>query len=201
VVDLRGLNKLRIPDAYPMPLQQDVIESLRGMNYISCVDASVFFYQFWLNPAHRERLTIISHRGQEIPNVLLMGYGGSPQYTQRFMDKKLREFKRFCKCFVDDVVIFSKTWEEHLLHLRTIFNLFLELRIWLAAPKSYLAYPSVELLGHHVNGFGMATSKARVQAIKELLFPATLQKLETFIRMTRWLRQFVPFYTKVIEPL
>jgi hypothetical protein len=201
VVDLRVLNSLKIPDNYPMPLQQDIIDALRGASYISVMDASSFFYQFLVKEEHQERFTVISHRGQETSRVALMGYHGSPAYVQRFMDNLLKGHSHFCRCFIDDIVVFSKSQEDHIQHLRTTLTLFKEKRISLSGKKTFLGYPSVELLGHRVDGFGMSTTEERVAAMKAIQFPENLQQLERFIGMAGWLRQFVPFYAKIIEPL
>jgi hypothetical protein len=164
VINLRILNKLAVPDAYPMPLQSDLIEALRGKMAISVIDGLQFFYQFLVAQEHRHRFTMISHRGLEQLNVVLMGFRNSVQHVQRFMDKKLKRFCSFVKSFVDDVVIFSNTMEEHYKHLRQVFTLFRELRLYLSAKKSFIGYPLVKLLGHLVNAFGMSTIEDQVAA-------------------------------------
>jgi hypothetical protein len=201
VMDLRPINKWAIPDAYPMPLQSEVIEAVRGMKYITVIDASAFFYQFLVHPSDREKFTIVSHRGQEQLSVIPMGFKNSPAHVQRFMDEKLRRYKTFARAFIDDMVVFSRTAQEHLTHLRQILTLFKQIGLSLSPKKSFMAYPSVQLLGHMVDGLGMSTTKERVAAMANLQFPSTLRDLETYLGMTGFLRQFVPYYAKVVEPL
>jgi len=117
------------------------------------------------------------------------------------MDRRLWPYRKFIRCFIDDIVIFSKTAAEHILHLRQILALFAEMRLWLSADKSFLAYPSVELLGHRVNGLGMTTTAQKVAAIRNITFPDSLKALEHFIGMTGFLRNYVPNYAKITEPL
>jgi hypothetical protein len=74
------LNRLAVPNAYPMPLQSDLIEALRGKRAISVIDGSQFFYQFLVAEEHRDRFTVISHRGLERSKVVLMGFRNSVQY-------------------------------------------------------------------------------------------------------------------------
>lgn len=81
VIDLRGLNKIAVPDNYPLPLQSDIINSLRGKQYITAVDATSFFYQFGVYPPYRDRFTLISPRGLERSTVALMGFRNLPVYT------------------------------------------------------------------------------------------------------------------------
>jgi hypothetical protein len=126
VVDLRQLNKVAVPDSYPLPLISDVMDSIRGKRYITVIDATSFFFQFLVHPAYRDRFTIVSHRGLERSTVALMGYRNSPAYAQRFMDQLLKEHKSYCRAFIDDIVIFSDDFESHARHLETIFELFEE---------------------------------------------------------------------------
>ena len=80
VVDIRVLNKITMPDAYPVPSQAEILALIRNATHISTVDAASFFYQWRVNPAHRHRLTVASHRGQESFKVPVMVYRNSPVY-------------------------------------------------------------------------------------------------------------------------
>ena len=81
VVDIRALNSITMPDAYPVPSQAEILSLLRDSTHISTVDAASFFYQWRVNKAHRHRLTVSSHRGQESFKVPVMGYRNSPAYV------------------------------------------------------------------------------------------------------------------------
>lgn len=74
VVDLRALNKITIPDNYPLPRQEDVIQALCGARYITAIDASSFFFQFGVKLEHRDRFTMTSHRGLERSTVAPIGF-------------------------------------------------------------------------------------------------------------------------------
>lgn len=81
VVDIRVLNKIAMPDAYPVPLQAEILALLRNALYISTVDAASFFYQWWVRQDYRYRLTVASHRGQETFKVPVIGFRNSPAYV------------------------------------------------------------------------------------------------------------------------
>lgn len=89
VVDIRGLNNLTIPDAYPLPLQSDIIFAVRDGNLITVIDCVSFYYQWRVHPNDRHKFTVVSHRGQECFNVAVMGYKNSPSYVQRQIDRIL----------------------------------------------------------------------------------------------------------------
>lgn len=83
VVDIRGLNKIAVTDTYLMPLQSDITSAVAGCQYISVFDAAGFFHQWLVRLADRYKLTVVSHRGQEQFNVVVIGFKNSPAYVQR----------------------------------------------------------------------------------------------------------------------
>ena len=201
VVDIRGLNAVSIKDSYPLPLQSDILNSLRGSTHISTIDAISFFYQWLVAERDRHKLTVNSHRGQEHFKVAVMGYCNSAQYVQRQLDNLLRNQRDFVRAYIDDIVIFSKSLEDHLHHLRTVFGLFDSLEISLAGPKSFLGYPTATLLGQRVDALGLATDQERIRALLDLEFPTTLASLEHYLGITGFLRQYVPYYIQIAGPL
>lgn len=123
VVDIRGLNAITQPDVYPIPIQTDIISAVRNCAYISVIDCTSFFLQWHIHPAHRHRLTVVTHRGQEHFNVTVMGYKNSVAYVQRQIDRLLWPYKKFARAYVDDIVIVSQTLADHLTYLKTIFSM------------------------------------------------------------------------------
>ena len=146
VVDIRALNKITMPDVYPVPSQAEILALIRNASYISTVDAVSFFYQWRVNPAHRHRLTVASHRGQESFKVPVMGYRNSPAYVQRMIDRILRPYRHFCRAYIDDIVIFSSSLVEYIQHLEQVFKALIIMNIRLSPRKSFLGYLSVHLL-------------------------------------------------------
>src|SRR6266536_1819261 len=106
------------------------------------------------------------------------------------MDSILRPYKPFIRCYIDDIIIFSKIFEEHIKYLDIILGLFDYLGITIKGAKTFLGYPSIILLGQRVNRFGMATSEKRTAAIRNLAFPKILKDLETYLVFTGWFRQY-----------
>ncbi len=201
VVDIRKLNEVTQPDAYPLPLQSDIIATVSGCRYITVVDCASFFYQWRVWPPHCHRLTVVTHRGQETFRVPVMGYKGSIAYVQREIDRVLRPLRAFARAYVDDVVVASKTLQEHIEHLHRVFSLFVEKGISVKPSKSYIGYPSVTLLGQRVDSLGLSTAEEKLAAISKLRFPSTLSALETYLGLTGYLRNYIPRYAQVCQPL
>ena len=120
---------------------------------------------------------------------------------QRYMDKKLHRHKAYARCYVDDIVVFSKTFEEHIQHLRAVLGDLAETGMTLAPTKCYVGYHSIELLGHVVDRFGLSTMKQKTDAIAALPFPKTLQELDYFLGLAGYYRFFVERFGYRANPL
>ncbi len=132
----------------------------------------------------REKFIIVSHRDLETLNVVIMGYKGSPSYVQRMMDSILRSYKSFARCYIDDIIIFSKTFEKYVKYLDITLGLFDRLGITIKKIKIFLGYPSIILLGQRINGFDIAISEERTAAIRNLVFLKMLKDLEIYLGFT-----------------
>jgi len=201
VVDIRGLNKITTTDSYPLKLQSDVINALLGMRHISLMDGLAFFFQFPVQPTDWHKFTVISHRGLEFLKVAAMGFKNSPPFVQRTMDRALRPLQDFVKAYIDDLVAFSRTFDEHLQHLRELFILLVKLNVTISAKKTFLNYPSITLLGQRVDAFGLSTTEERLESLKNLNFPVDLEALEHYLGLTGWLRSKISYYAQRAEPL
>ncbi len=93
VVDIRKLNKLVLPDSYPLPLQSEIIAGVQECSNLAVLDATSFFYQWRLHPNHRFMFTVITHCSQKIFQVPIMGYINSVAYVQREIDNILRNVR------------------------------------------------------------------------------------------------------------
>jgi hypothetical protein len=201
VVDIQHLNSISEPDLYPVPSQEEILNMLRGKHFITVVDAKQCFHQWPVQPQHRRRLAVVSHRGQEVFNVAIMGYVNSVAFVQRQMDLTLHEFADFCRCYIDDIVIASATFDEHLSHLDQVFSRLQSLNLSLDPKKSFIGYPFVQLLGQHVDAFGLTTDEEKIAAIQRLRFPETLRQLESYLGITGYLRHYIPKYASIVAPL
>ncbi|KMU79327.1 hypothetical protein CISG_07813 [Coccidioides immitis RMSCC 3703] len=93
VVDIRKLNQIVEPDAYPAAGQEEIISAIVGCKYITVLDATSFFYQWRICPRDRHKLSVVSHRGQDIFNVAVMGLINRVSYVQRQMGLELWDYR------------------------------------------------------------------------------------------------------------
>ena len=117
------------------------------------------------------------------------------------MNSILRSYKPFIQYYIDDIIIFSKIFEEYIKYFDIILKLFDRLEIMIKEIKTFLDYLSIILLNQRVNGFDIIISKERTTAIRNLVFPKILKNLEIYLNFTNWLRQYIPYYAQFTEPL
>jgi hypothetical protein len=201
VIDVRPLNHATLPDVYPMTSQGDIYELVAGKQFLTRLDATSFFNQWRNHPSTRRCFTVSTHLGQFTFNCILMGFQNSPAYTQRQMDTILADLRAFARAFIDDIIVASTTLGEHVQHLREPFQRLVKYNIALNPHKCFLGYPSTTILGRHVDSLGLSTSRERVEAIAKIAFPQTAQQLERYLGLANWLRDKVPRYAQMVEPL
>lgn len=203
VVDLRKVNMRLLPNAYPLPTQQDVLQSLGGSTLFSSMDIQQGFFQQPIREDDRFKTTFgTPHRGLERFTVATMGLATSPGFFQQRMEEVLTRYLwQFALVYVDDIIIYSPGLGEHLKHLDRVFAALEASGVTMSLKKCHFAYPSVALLGHHVGRLGISTQEEKVEAIRNLAFPETLGELEGVVGLFNYYRDFVDFFADTIEAL
>ena len=201
IVDIREFNRLLKFDAYLISLQDDIITLIRDCAYIIVVDATSFFYQWRVHSNDKHKLIVVTHREQETFYVFVMSCKNSSIYVQRQIDRIFRSLRHCVRVYVDDVVIFFKTLEKHVSHLRAIFDLFVKLNIFIKSNKTFFDYSNVQLLDQHVDFFDLSIVENKLKIINMLQFSRTLRELEIYLDMTNWLRQYISYYAQIEKSL
>ncbi len=147
VVNIRKLNDLVIPDAYPLPLQFNIIVSVQGCTNLAVLDAASFFYQWLLYSDHRYIFTVVTYQGQETFQVLITGYINLVAYVQRKIDNILWDVWEWACAYVNNIVYKRRSLADLLTKLCVLFKIFLRYNISIQPIKSYLNYPNIALLG------------------------------------------------------
>lgn len=130
-----------------------------------------------------------------------MEYKNLPPYAQQQIDRILRSSRAFARAYVDDIVVFSRSLQEHLTHLETVFQQLSDANITLKGSKSFLGYPSITLLDQKVDSLGLSTTEEKLAAIRNIQFPTTLKELEHYLGLTGYHRHYIPYYAQLTEPL
>ena len=201
VVDIRRPNDLVIPKTYLLPLQSDIIATMQGYTYLVVLGAASFFYQWKLHPDFRYIFTIVTHRGQETFQVLIMGYINSVVYVQREINNILRSVWDWARAYVDNIICGARSLNDFLSKLCILFEIFIAYNISIKLTKTFLNYPDVRLLGQEVNTLGLTTTKEKLDAIRLLQYPLKGGALEYYLGLTDYLHSYIYYYTQLTKPL
>jgi hypothetical protein len=201
-VDYRKLNEKTVADEYPLPKQSDILQALSGSQWLSTLDALAGFTQMEIKENDRPLTAFRTHRGLHQFRKMPFGLRDGPSIFQRIMNEILSEFLwMFVLVYIDDIVVFSKTFEEHLKHLDWVLGAIAKAGITLAPSKCHLGYQSLLLLGQKVSRLGISTHKEKVDAIVALKPPETVHELQTFLGMMNYFSAYIPFYAWIVSPL
>ena len=199
IIDIRELNVITISNVYFLSLQSDIIVFLQNCFYISLIDASIFFYQWRVHSDDRHKLIVVTHKKQKSFNVIVMKYKNFSTYVQKQIDRLLKRFRRFARIYVDDIIIFFKTFEKHKQHLRFVFVMFQINNIFIKLNKIFLKYFFVALLNQKVNFFDLFINVEKLKIIVKIRFLKILRFLKHYFDFIDYFKEYVSFYADVFK--
>ena len=201
-VDYRKLNAVTIPDKFPIPRQSEILASLSGAQVLSSLDALSGFTQLELDPDDVEKTAFRTHRGLFQFKRMPFGLRNGPSIFQHVMQNILSPYLwLFCLVYIDDIVVYSKSYEDHIDHLDKVLEVIERAGITLSPSKCHLFYGSILLLGHKVSCLGLSTHAEKVRAIVELDRPRKLSQLQAFLGMVVYFSAFILYYVSICFPL
>ena len=201
-VDYRGLNAVSKADAYPLPRIDDVLATLQGSKFFSCMDANSGFWQLKMREEDQEKTAFLTPDGQFCYVVMPFGLKGASAEFQRMMNTILAGMTWVnTLVYIDDVSAYTKTFDEHLDAVIEILTRMYKAGMTVKLSKCKFFMSRLELLGHVVDGVGTRPSPQKVQALKDILLPTNIRELRGYLGMCGWYRKFVPNYATVARPL
>lgn len=202
VVDYRALNQITIKNVYPLPRIDDLLHQLHGATIFSKIDLKSGYYQVKVNPQHTHFTAFRTRYGSYEWTVLPMGLCNAPATFQRLMNDVFRQhLDKFVLVYLDDLLIYSRTPEEHLQHLESVFRLLREHKLFAHPKKCSFAQTQIEFLGHIVSKDGIAVDPKKVKAISEWPTPRSVSDLRQFMGAANYLRKHVEKFAHITAPL
>src|ERR1700742_4027178 len=163
VIDYRKLNEMVVPDEFPLPRQDDILQALTGSQWLTTLDALAGFTQLTMAEESSEKVAFRTHRGLWQFRRMPFGYRNGPPVFQRIMQNILAPFLWiFALVYIDDIVVYSKSFDDHLAHVDKVLKAIIKSRITLSPGKCHLGYHSLLLLGQKVSRLGVSTHKDKV---------------------------------------
>lgn len=198
--DYRALNARTIPDCYPVRHIHDVTYFIDGCTEFSKIDLVKAYQQIPVADEDICKTAIITPFGLfEFP-FMTFGLRNAGQTFQRFMDEVLQGLD-FCFVYMDDILVFSHSKEEHERHLRIIFDRLSTYGLVINVQKCVFGVPEITFLGYNISAEGIRAPVERVKAIQDLPLPKTAQELRRFLGMLNFYRRFIPHASEFEAPL
>lgn len=201
--DYREHNKLTPLDPFPVPRQDALMDQIGDAVIFSKLDLKSGYWQLHVKEEDRPKTTF-----RWGPNVyqfkrLPMGLKNAVAYFMRVMTHELRMngLANFVACYIDDLLIYSRSAEEHLTHLEAVLTALMKVGLKVHPGKSIFAADSVEFLGHFVSRYGMSPASAKVAAIRNLPPPANVAALRAALGLFNYYRDYCPMYSSIAQPL
>lgn len=202
-IDFRKLNRLVVPECYPFPTINDVVEKTVNCQYFTVLDINSAFWCILLKLADREKTSFITKYGKFMFKVLPFGMKNSPAIFQRILSNIIRRnnLDGFCINYIDDILVFSQSWDAHLSHLEQLFHAITSEGFKLKLVKCVFAAPSVKYLGHIIRHNEILPAQENLAAIARLARPTDKSGVRSILGSINFYLKYIQSSSKKLEPL
>ena len=203
VVDYRRLNKVTVPDRYPIPVMLDLLRDVgRGNYYFSSIDLTSGFWQVDLTERSRALTAFSTPRGHYEFLKMPFGLKGSPPTFARIMNHVFHGLiGKTLHVYLDDILVCSKTKEEHLAQLDLVFTKLKEAHLLINPEKCKFLRSKLVFLGHVLDNEGLKTTDDKVKAIQQYPTPKSVTEVRSFLGLANFLRLYVDHFAHTAAPL
>ena len=200
VIDYRQINEITIKDKYPLPDVQCLLDDMQGATVFSTADALWGFWQVPMEELDVEKTAMTTHFGAYEWLVMPMGLSNSPSTWQRMMNQYLGHLP-FCRVFVDAIMIFSATPQEHVDHVRQVLAACRLHKVYLKKSKLKLCMRAVRFLGHVIDKNGSRPQQDKVASVRDWPDLETVTHVRQFLGMCGFYRRYIQSFAHIAHPL
>jgi len=201
-VDYRKLNNVTVKDSYSLPIIDDILDQLSGNFWFSTLDLKSGYWQLKVRPKDKEKTAFSIGRGLWQFTVMPFGLCNAPATFERLMEKVLHGMlSKKCLVYLDDVIIFGRSFDEMLENLKMVFSRFREVNLKINPKKCSFFQNEVKYLGHIISEEGITTDPEKIAAVRDWPTPHTKKQLRSFLGFCSYYRKFVKGFSSLAKPL
>ncbi|KAJ9548812.1 hypothetical protein OSB04_021355 [Centaurea solstitialis] len=201
-IDYRELNKVTIKNKYPLPRIDDLFDQLQGATYFSKIDLRSGYHQLKVREEDIPKTAFRTRYGHYEFLVMPFGLTNAPAAFMDLMNRVCQPYlDKFVIVFIDDILIYSRTEEEHGNHLRVILGLLKREKLFAKFSKCEFWLRKVQFLGHVVSGEGIQVDPGKIEAIKSWEPPKSPSEVRSFLGLAGYYRKFIKDFSRIAIPL
>ncbi|GJT53610.1 putative reverse transcriptase domain-containing protein [Tanacetum coccineum] len=199
---LKELNKLTIKNRYPLPRIDDLFDQLQGACCFSKIDLRSGYHQLRVREEDIPKTAFRTRYGHFEFTVMPFGLTNAPAIFMDLMNRVCKPYlDKFVIVFIDDILIYSKSEEEHEVHLKTILDLLKKEKLYAKFSKCEFWLKEVQFLGHVVNRDGIHVDPSKVESVKNWKTPESSTEIRSFLGLAGYYRRFIKNFSKIAKPL
>ncbi|GJU13068.1 putative reverse transcriptase domain-containing protein [Tanacetum coccineum] len=201
-IDYHELNKLTVKNRYPLPRIDDLFDQLQGSSVYSKIDLRSGYHQLRVRDEDIPKTAFRTRYGHYEFQVMPFGLTNAPAVFMDLMNRVCRPYlDKFVIVFIDDILIYSKTKEEHDAHLRLILELLKKEELYAKFSKCDFWLSKVQFLGHVIDSEGIHVDPAKIESIKDWESPKTPTEIRQFLGLAGYYRRFIEGFSKIAKPM
>ena len=200
--DYRRLNRVTVKNKYPLPRIDDLFDQLRGSKYYSKIDLRTGYHQLRIREEDIPKTSFRTRYGHFEYTVMPFGLTNAPAVFMDLMHRVFRPYlDQFVIVFIDDILIYSRTPEEHERHLTIVLQTLREHKLYAKMSKCEFWMKEVKFLGHVELEQGVAVDPAKIEAVMKWEPPKNVTEVRSFLGLAGYYRRFVEGFTKLAMPM
>ena len=196
------LNAVTRKDSYPLTRIDDCLDRLKDATIFSSLDCDQAYYQVPLNESDKSKTAFVTPDASFQWKVMPFGLHNAPATFSRLIDHALGKLKwTIALVYLDDIVVYSRTFDEHLVHLSLVFEAIRAANLKLKPQKCKLGFPELPFLGHIISNQGIKVNPDLTRAVSQFPTPTTVKKVQSFVSLCSYYRKFIEGFSSIAKPL